>query len=125
MICLRRRECSGIDSSLHESIRTRDLESIKATSLEAARAARSPVVLLLAAVLFLNYVDRGAFPTAAHLIQKDLPLSGSQLGILMSAFFWSYAALQIPIGWLAERYGAQRVLAAGLTLWALATLLVG
>ena len=83
------------------------------------------MVLLLAAVLFLNYVDRGALPTAAHLIQDDLHLTSSQLGILLSAFFWTYATLQIPVGWLAERYGAHRVLAIGLALWAAATLLVG
>jgi len=91
----------------------------------AARAARSPVVLLLAIVLFINYVDRGALPSAAHLIQADLHLSESQLGVLFSAFFWTYATVQIPIGWLAERYGAARILAMGLTLWALSTMLVG
>ena len=83
------------------------------------------MVLLLAAVLFLNYVDRGALPTAAHHIQQDLHLTFSQLGVLGSAFFWTYALVQIPMGWLAERYGAHRVLAGGLATWALATLLVG
>jgi sugar phosphate permease len=94
-------------------------------SLDAARAARSPVVLLLAAVLFLNYVDRGALPTAAHHIKDDLHLTFSQLGLLSSAFFWTYAVAQIPMGWVAERYGAPRVLAFGLALWSVATLLVG
>ena len=83
------------------------------------------MVLLLAAALFINYVDRGALPTAAHLIQSDLHLSESQLGILLSAFFWTYASLQIPVGWLGERYGAHRVLAAGLAIWAAATMLTG
>lgn len=92
---------------------------------EASRAARSPVVLLLAAVLFLNYVDRGALPTAAHLIQADLNLTKQELGWLMSAFFWSYATIQAPVGWLAEKYGAHRVLAAGLAIWAVSTLLAG
>jgi MFS family permease len=82
-------------------------------------------VLLLAAVLFLNYVDRGALPTAAHLIQADLHLTSSQLGVLLSAFFWTYATIQVPVGWLAERHGAHRVLAIGLAIWALATMLVG
>jgi MFS family permease len=89
------------------------------------RQAYSPVVLLLAAVLFLNYVDRGALPTAAYLIQADLHLTSAQLGVLLSAFFWTYATVQIPVGWLAERYGAHRVLALGLAVWALATMLVG
>jgi MFS family permease len=76
-------------------------------------------------VLFLNYVDRGALPTAANLVQADLHLTATQLGWLFSAFFCTYTVLQIPVGWLAERYGAARVLAAGLALWALATMLVG
>jgi len=83
------------------------------------------VVLLLAAVLFINYVDRGALPTAAHLIQADLHLSEGQLGLLFSAFFWTYSLVQIPVGWLAERYGAHRVLPIGLTIWAVATIFIG
>jgi len=83
------------------------------------------IVGLLAAALFINYVDRGALPTAAHLIQDELGFSARQLGLLFSAFFWSYAILQIPLGWFAERVGAERVLAAGLAIWACATMLVG
>jgi len=87
--------------------------------------ARWSIVGLLATALFINYVDRGAVPTAAHLIQDELGLSAGQLGVLFSAFFWTYSILQIPVGWFAERYGAQRILAAGLALWACATMLVG
>ncbi len=83
------------------------------------------MVLLLATVLFINYVDRGALPTAAHLVQADLHLNEAQLGLLFSAFFWTYSLVQIPVGWLAERYGAHRVLAIGLTVWALATISIG
>src|SRR5580658_8550733 len=89
------------------------------------RAARSPVVLLLATVLFLNYVDRGTLSTAAHLVQADLVLNDSQMGILLSAFFWSYCFTQIPMGWLAERIGGHRVLAGALAVWALSTMLLG
>lgn len=83
------------------------------------------MVLLLALALFINYVDRGALPTAAHLIQADLHLNEAQLGLLFSAFFWTYSLVQIPVGLLAERYGAHRVLAIGLALWALATICIG
>src|SRR5258708_13983867 len=58
-------------------------------------------------------------------MQGDLRLNYTQMGMLMSAFFWTYTFSQIPVGWLAERYGAHRILAAGLTLWASATILVG
>ena len=70
-------------------------------------------------------MDRGALPTAAHLIQDDLNLSPKQLGWLFGAFFWSYSLFQIPVGWLTERFGAQRVLAAGLIVWATATMCIG
>ena len=95
------------------------------TALELTAVARWSIVALVAAALFINYVDRGALPTAAHLIQDELHLSAAQLGVLFSAFFWTYSILQIPVGWFAERYGAQRVLAGGLALWACATVLVG
>ena len=58
-------------------------------------------------------------------MQGDLHLNYAQMGALMSAFFWTYTCLQIPVGWLAERYGAHRILAAGLTIWAIATILTG
>jgi MFS family permease len=100
-----------------------DAASVDAAALP-TRTARG-VVFLLACVLFINYVDRGALPTAAHLIQDDLHLSEKQLGLLFSAFFWTYSLVQIPVGWLAERYGAHRVLASGLCVWAVATMCVG
>jgi MFS family permease len=93
--------------------------------MDPARAARSPIVFLLATVLFINYVDRGVLPTASHLMRGDLSLDPLQMGMLMSAFSWTYTCSQIPVGWLAERYGAHRILAAGLILWASATILVG
>ena len=83
------------------------------------------MVVLLATVLFINYVDRGALPTAAHLIQPDLDLNEAQLGLLLSAFFWTYSLAQIPVGWLGERYGAHRVLGIGLAVWATATIGLG
>jgi MFS family permease len=83
------------------------------------------VVGLLAVVLFINYVDRGALPTAIPLIQHDLHLDNEQVGRLLSAFFMVYAFIQIPVGWLAERYGAHRVLAGGLIVWSAATVLMG
>jgi MFS family permease len=96
-----------------------------APAAEPRTSGRWLIVGLLAAALFINYVDRGTVPSAAHLIQDELHLTPRQLGLVLSAFFWSYALLQIPVGWIAERYGARRVLAAGLALWACATMLIG
>jgi len=45
------------------------------------------VVLLLATVVFINYVDRGNLATASPLLKDELGLSNAQIGILLSAFF--------------------------------------
>jgi Major Facilitator Superfamily len=80
-------------------------------------------VLLLSAALFINYVDRGNLSTAAPLIQDELHLSATQLGFLLSAFYYSYVLAMAPVGWLAERFGAHRVLGAGVAIWAVSTFL--
>jgi MFS family permease len=83
------------------------------------------VVALLTLAAFINYVDRGNLATAGPLIRDQFALSNAQLGLLLSAFFWSYAPGQLPAGWLAERLDARRVLAAGLAVWGVATALTG
>ena len=97
------------------------------TAGEPLRAPRTAprIVLLLALAVGINYVDRGNLATAAPLIQDELGLSATQLGMLLSAFFWTYVAAMVGAGWLAERWGARRTLAVGVTIWSVATLLTG
>ncbi len=80
------------------------------------------IVALMALAVFINYVDRGNLATAAPLIKDQLKLSNTQVGLLLSAFFWIYAPGQVLAGWLAERITAYRALSLGLFIWALATL---
>lgn len=75
--------------------------------------------------MFINYCDRGTLSTASPLMQRELGLSNPELGILFSAFFWSYAPAQPFAGWLAQRFDLRYVLGGGLALWALATMLTG
>lgn len=83
------------------------------------------VVALLTLAAFINFVDRGNLATAGPLIRDQFALSNAQLGLLLSAFFWSYTPAQLPAGWLAERLDARRVLACGLAVWGVATALTG
>jgi len=83
------------------------------------------VVPLLAVAIFINYVDRGNLATAAPLVKDQLQLSSTQIGLLLSAFFWSYVPAQILAGWLAERINPYRTLAIGLALWSIATVAFG
>lgn len=82
-------------------------------------------IVLLALAVFINYFDRGNLATAAPLIQSELHLDSVQMGVLLSAFFWSYAPLQPLAGWLAKRFPVRYVLGAGLTVWAFATMFTG
>ena len=83
------------------------------------------MVGLVTLAVFINYVDRGNLATAAPLMQDDLHLTPGQLGILLSAFYYGYVPCQPAVGWLAERYGAHRILAAGVMLWSVATMATG
>ena len=71
------------------------------------------VVPLLALAVLINYVDRGNLATAAPLMKGELHLSSTQIGILVSAFFWSYVPSHALVSWLIERINAYRTLALG------------
>lgn len=84
-----------------------------------------PWVALLTILLLINYVDRGNLSIAAPLLKDELHLDAWQLGILFSAFFWTYTALQFVMGWLVDRFEANVVIAAGFLIWSLATAATG
>jgi MFS transporter, ACS family, D-galactonate transporter len=81
----------------------------------------SRLALLLALSIFINYIDRGNLALAAPLIKDDLGLSLSELGLLLSSFFWTYAIFQIVAGWLVDRFAVNWILALGILLWSAAT----
>ncbi len=85
------------------------------------------LLLLLIASIFINYVDRSNLSIAAPLLQKELSLSPSALGSLLSSFFWTYALLQLLgiAGWLADRFPVVHVFTAGFLLWSIATIATG
>lgn len=91
-----------------------------------AGKARSPVggfIFVVAAAIFLNYVDRGAIGIAGPLMKSELGLSATRFGIAVSAFFWVYAPIQLFIGRLCDRLPVYRVYGGGLALWAASTFL--
>src|ERR1700675_1489595 len=85
----------------------------------------TPPLVLLGLAIVINYIDRGNLSFGATLVQRDLGLSATKLGVLLSGFFYTYSALQFVVGGVFERYGANRVLSAGLLLWSLATIATG
>ena len=81
--------------------------------------------MLLGAAIFLNYVDRGSLPTAAPVLKGELNLSKEDYGLAVSAFFWIYAPIQLFAGWLCDRFSVYKLIATGILIWALSTLLMG
>lgn len=85
------------------------------------------VLALLFLSAFLNYVDRSNLSVGAVDIQRDLGINSYQLGLLLSAFFTTYAALQLFMvaGWLVDRFDVRIVFAAGFFIWSAATGVTG
>ena len=83
------------------------------------------VLILLGLSVFINYIDRANLSVAAPFLKSELGLSASQLGILFSAFFWTYAGMQIPAGWLVDRFEVKWVFAIGFFVWSTATAVTG
>lgn len=88
------------------------------------RLANTLLALLVVSVV-INYLDRGALSVAAPRISRELSLSPTQMGVLFSAFFWSYATFQLVAGWLVDRYPLRWVYAGAFLIWSLATAAVG
>ena len=83
------------------------------------------ILAMLFIVTTMNYVDRATLSMAAPAMRKDLGLDAVTMGYAFSAFGWSYTALQIPGGWLLDRFGSRLVYGMGLFLWSLFTFFQG
>ena len=83
------------------------------------------VLFLLVFSVFINYIDRGNLSIAAPMLKDELRLSASQLGLLLSSFFWTYAVIQIVSGWAVDRFNVNWVIAGGFFLWSAATAATG
>lgn len=73
----------------------------------------------------VNYIDRATLAVGNPLIRKDLGLSVADMGFLLSAFLWSYAFAQLPMGALVDKLRPRRMLTIGLTLWSAAQVVSG
>lgn len=72
-----------------------------------------------------NYMDRANLSVALPYMQADLKLSAAESGFILGAFFWTYAAFQIPAGILVDRLGARAVFAAAVVWWSAFTIATG
>ena len=83
------------------------------------------ILSLLTIGTMINYLDRTVLGIAAPSLTKELGFSAATMGIVFSAFSWTYAAMQIPGGIFLDRFGTKLTYFLSLTFWSLSTLLHG
>ena len=89
------------------------------TSFDTTRrtSVRWRVFLLILLIVAINYVDRASLSVAMPTISQEFGIDAAAQGIILSSFFWTYAPMQIPGGWLADKYGPRRIIAGAAILW--------
>ncbi|MCE5219817.1 MAG: MFS transporter [Clostridium sp.] len=85
--------------------------------------------LLILGILFLAWTfgsfNKIAINVAAIAISKEFGLNSSQIGLIMSSFFISYAFMSLMGGYLADKFGSKKVVTATILLWSIFTCFTG
>ena len=77
---------------------------------------------LVGPITFVMSLDRTAIVVAAPTIQQEYGFTLLQMSLVLTSFNWTYAALQVPAGWLAQRFGPRRALAWANIAWSVLTI---
>jgi len=83
------------------------------------------IIGLLFVASLINYLDRATISVALPLISVSLNLAAASKGLLLSAFFFSYALMQVPVGWCVDRYNLRWIYSVLFALWSFACGLTG
>src|SRR5258708_17387132 len=79
------------------------------------------IAILLGIGIVINYFDRTNISVATKPFEQAFHLSAAQMGIVLSAYLWSYTLLQIPVGAMLDRIGVKWLMRIGTIIWSLAT----
>lgn len=83
------------------------------------------ILLIIFIVTAINYADRATLSIAGTEVAKELQLSAVSMGYIFSAFGWAYLLMQIPGGWLLDKFGSKKVYTYSLFFWSLFTFMQG
>ena len=72
---------------------------------------------ILWVLVLLNFIDRAALGIALPFISEEFRLTPEIEGWLLGSFFWTYLLLQIPGGWLLDRFGPRKVIGFAGIIW--------
>ena len=73
----------------------------------------------------VSYIDRANLAIAAPAIRAELGLDAAAMGLVLSAFFWTYAVMQLPAGWFIDRVGVRVSLTLAVAWWSAFTMATG
>ncbi len=79
------------------------------------------ILSLMSLMYLVTYMDRGNISVAAPQIAHQFGLNATEMGIVFSAFVWTYAIGQVPSGWFGDRFGPRTVLTVVMVWWAIAS----
>lgn len=96
---------------------TSSTESTYDEKLKSATRVRWKIFFLMLGLVTINYIDRSSISIAMPIIAKDFDIDHTTQGLILGAFFWTYSAMQIPGGWLADKFGPRKVIAWSTILW--------
>jgi MFS family permease len=88
-------------------------------------AYRWAILAILWLTLLVSYFDRVTIAVALPFISSDLHLSPSSAGMVSGALFLSHTIVQIPAGWISDRFGQRRIIAVAIAWWTLFSVLTG
>ncbi|NQD93215.1 MFS transporter [Pseudomonas sp. CrR25] len=96
-----------------------DAHATPASSAVRPSNVRWRIFAIIFALTVINLIDRVSLSIAMPTIAGEFELSPSLQGLILSSFFWAYALLQVPGGWMIDRFGPRRVIAWSTGLWGL------
>ena len=93
----------------------------------ATRRQLSPawILFILTGLNLFNYLDRYVLSAVLTPLQKDLGLNDGQAGRLVTAFMIGYFVTSPIFGWLGDRGSRKWLIAAGILVWSVGTILTG
>ncbi len=82
---------------------------------------RWTMILLCFLACTINYLDRANLAVAAPYLRKEFGFDAATMGLILSGFFWTYAAMQMPFGWFADKVGPRTSLTVAVVWWSVFT----
>ncbi|RYM02732.1 MFS transporter [Sporolactobacillus sp. THM7-7] len=86
---------------------------------------KQSILTLMFVGFLVDYLDRMVMSVAVIPIKEEFNLNATEIGFILSSFFFSYAIMQIPGGWLSDKLGSRKIILGSVVIWSLFTVFTG